>query len=78
MQMMVLLLDGDGASGVQPESESTPSRLMPSSSPALSSSSLSLEEELSSSVELSAQHPERALEHSETLMESRVASMNVK
>ena len=51
--MMVLPLDEDGAGGDQPELESSPSRSVPSSASSVSYSSLSLEEELLSSVELS-------------------------
>ena len=59
MQMMVLPHDEDGASSDQPESESSLPRPLPSSSLSLSSSLLPLEEELSSLVELSVQHPKR-------------------
>jgi hypothetical protein len=71
VQMMVLPVpaNGDGASGAQPD-------LSPLSSPLASSSSLSLKEELSSSVELSTQHPNRSPKHSKTLTESRSASIN--
>ena len=77
MQMMVLPPDEDGVGDDQPESESSPIRPLPSSSPSLSSSSLSLEEELSSSVELSAQHPMRAPERPTILTESRPLSINL-
>ena len=77
MQMMVLQPDEDGAGYDQPESESSPLRPLSSSSPSLSSSSLSLEEELSSSVELSAQHLKRPPERPKILTESRSFSINL-
>ena len=77
MPMMVLPPDEDGAGDDQPESESSPLRLLPSSSPSLSSSSLSLEQELLSLVELSAQHPKRAPERPKNLTESRPLSINL-
>ena len=78
MQMMVLPPDEDGAGNDQTKSESLLLRPPPSLSPSLSSLSLSFEEELSSSVEPSAQHPKRAPKRSKTFMESRSASINLK
>ena len=77
MQMMVLLLDEDGAGDDQPESELPLHRSLPSSSLSLSSSSLSFEEEVSSLVELSMQHPKRPPEHWQILIESKPLSINL-
>ena len=77
MQMMVLPPDEDGAGDTQPEPESSPSRPLPLSSQSLSSSSLSHEEDLSSSVELSAQHPKRPPERPKILTKSRPLSINL-
>ena len=77
MQMMVLPPDEDGAGGDGPEAELLLSRPLPSSSPSLSSSSLPLDEELSSSVELSAQHPKRPPERPKILTKSRPFSINL-
>ena len=70
--------DDGAATGGQPESESLSSRPLPSSSLALSSSPLSLEEELSSSVKLSTHHPKRTTEFPKTMTESRPLSINLK
>ena len=78
MQMVLPPPDGDGPADAQPESEASPSRSVPLSSPLLSSPSLSLEEELSSSVELSAQHPKQAPELPKTLTERKPSSINLK
>ena len=70
--MMAMLVSlKDGVSDAQSDTSS-------SSSPLVSSSSLSLEEELSSLVELSAQHPNLIPKRPKTLTERKSLSTNLK